>query len=39
MDKYKYSYLDDKGIYCYENSDVFYSNRELLDNKTSSHKI
>ena len=51
MDKYKYSYLDDKGIYCYENSDVltsklvirdetlFYSNRELLDNKTSNHKI
>ena len=23
MDEYRYSYLDNNGVYCYENSDVF----------------
>lgn len=31
MDKYKYSYLDDKGIYCYENSDVLINKFNIKD--------
>ena len=31
MDKYKYSYLDDKGIYCYENSDVLVNKFNIRD--------
>ena len=33
MDKYKYSYLDDKGIYCYENSDVLINKLNIHDEK------
>ncbi len=33
MDKYKYSYLDDKGIYCYENSDVLINKLNIRDEK------
>lgn len=31
MDKYKYSYLDNKGIYCYENSDVLINKLNIHD--------
>ena len=31
MDKYKYSYLDDKGIYCYEGSDVLINKFNIRD--------
>lgn len=33
MDKYKYSYLDDKGIYCYEDSDVLINKLNIRDEK------
>ena len=33
MDKYSYSYLDDKGIYCYENSDVLINKFGIKDEK------
>ena len=33
MDKYKYSYLDDKGIYCYEDSDVLINKFNIRDEK------
>ena len=33
MDKYNYSYLDDKGIYCYENSDVLINKFNIRDEK------
>ena len=33
MDKYKYSYLDDKGIYCYEDSDVLVNKLNIRDEK------
>ncbi len=29
MDKYKYSYLDDKGIYCYQSSDISLNMKKL----------
>lgn len=31
MDKYHYSYLDNKGIYCYENSDVLINKLNIKD--------
>ena len=31
MDKYKYSYLDEKGIYCYKNSDVLINKLNIVD--------
>ena len=34
MDKYKYSYLDDKGIYCYEGSDVLINKLNIRDEET-----
>lgn len=34
MDKYKYSYLDNKGIYCYEGSDVFINKLNIRDEET-----
>ena len=34
MDKYKYSYLDNKGIYCYENSDVLINKLNIRDDET-----
>ena len=34
MNKYKYSYLDDKGIYCYENSDVLINKFGIKDEST-----
>lgn len=33
MNKYKYSYLDDKGIYCYEGSDVLINKLNIRDEK------
>ena len=33
MGKYKYSYLDDKGIYCYEDSDVLINRLNIRDEK------
>lgn len=33
MDKYKYSYLEDKGIYCYEDSDVLVNKLNIRDEK------
>ena len=34
MDKYKYSYLDEKGIYCYQNSDVLINKLNIQDEET-----
>lgn len=34
MDKYKYSYLDEKGIYCYKGSDVLINKLNIQDEKT-----
>jgi hypothetical protein len=34
MDKYKYSYLDEKGIYCYKNSDVLINKLNIQDEET-----
>ena len=31
MDKYKYSYLDNKGIYCYKDSDVLINKLNIRD--------
>lgn len=33
MDKYKYSYLDDKGIYCYENSNALINKLNIRSEK------
>lgn len=37
MDKYKYSYLDDKGIYCYQGSNVLINKFNIKD-ETTFHK-
>ena len=34
MDKYKYSYLDEKGIYCYKGSDVLINKLNIQDEET-----
>ena len=34
MDKYKYSYLDEKGIYCYQDSDVLINKLNIQDEET-----
>ena len=34
MDKYKYSYLDEKGIYCYRDSDVLINKLNIQDGET-----
>ena len=34
MDKYKYSYLDEKGIYCYKSSDVLINKLNIQDEET-----
>ena len=34
MDKYKYSYLDNKGIYCYVNSNVLINKLNIRDDET-----
>ena len=34
MNKYKYSYLDEKGIYCYKNSDVLINKLNIQDEET-----
>ena len=34
MDKYAYSYLDNKGIYCYEGSDVLINKLNIRDEET-----
>lgn len=34
MDKYKYSFLDEKGIYCYKNSDVLINKLNIQDEQT-----
>lgn len=34
MDKYKYSYLDEKGIYCYKDSDVLITKLNIQDEQT-----
>ena len=34
MDKYKYFYLDNKGIYCYEGSDVLINKLNIRDENT-----
>lgn len=34
MDKYDYFYLDDKGIYCYEGSNVLINKLDIRDDKT-----
>lgn len=34
MDKYQYFYLDDKGIYCYDNSDVLINKFNVRDENT-----
>ena len=33
MDKYRYSYLDEKGIYCYKDSDVLINKLNIQDDK------
>ncbi|MCR4911594.1 MAG: Fic family protein [Bacilli bacterium] len=34
MDNYKYSYLDEKGIYCYKGSDVLINKLNIQDEET-----
>lgn len=34
MDKYKYTYLDEKGIYCYKSSDVLINKLNIQDEET-----
>ena len=34
MNKYKYSYLDEKSIYCYKNSDVLINKLNIQDEET-----
>lgn len=34
MDKYKYSYLDEKCIYCYQDSDVLINKLNIQDEET-----
>lgn len=34
MDKYKYSYLDEKGIYCYKGSDVLINKLNIQDEES-----
>lgn len=33
MDKYSYSYLDDKGVYCYEGTDILVNKFDCRDDK------